>query len=104
MSKKLRIVWVTEPSHNFSLLKKYCDEIKFITTGYEDLEDVKMSIRVDLDEFDVEVDAIVCSGKNTTNLILGKLLGVMFETNKITVGLYIKDSKGKRDYIFREVG
>ena len=102
MGKKFRVIWVSEPAHDFSKLRKYCDEIKFLTTGYENLEDVKLSIRESLEEFDIDKDAIICAGKNTTNFVLGKLIGVMYETEKITIGLYVKTQKG-RDYIFMEV-
>jgi hypothetical protein len=88
-----RRIYVTEPSHDMSALKKYTDCIVFLTTGYEDLSILSDVAKIALNDFDPDQDAFVPIGKLITNVIIGMYVN---EKNlDIVVGLY-RD----KDYTF----
>ena len=97
-NKMFHTIYVVEPSHDFSALKKYTDEIVFLSTGYEKLEDLPEIIRNNLNDFCAQTDAIVPVGKIIWTFVAGLVLAERKDNGKITVGIF-----SDRDYIFEEV-
>lgn len=70
--KKYRTAYVMQPSgHSFSPILEHCDEIQFLTTGYELDESLPQIIQNALRDFDPEKDVIVPVGNVATNVIVG---------------------------------
>jgi len=83
-----RTIFVAEPSHDVSALKEYTHDIRFITTGYESIDNVHDAIVKNLQEFDPDQDALVPIGKVITSLMIGATLSKRFNGLPITVGVY----------------
>lgn len=64
MKKPFRVAWITEPGYDFSAVEKYCEEVRFLTKGYEkDTMKMADSINSSLVDFDLSQDVIVPVGK-----------------------------------------
>lgn len=76
MNKTYRRVFVVEPSHDFSALVPLCEEIIFLTTGYENFTLVQDRIEEILRrDFNPATDAIVPVGRVTSCIVTGIVLG-----------------------------
>lgn len=94
---KFRRIYVTAPSHDFNALKKYTNDIVFVTTGYESLEQLGSAIKESLKDFDPTKDAIIPVGKVVWVFVHGAVLGNLNFKN-VMIGIY-KDG----DYSFFRV-
>lgn len=64
MKKPFRVAWITEPGYDFSAVEKYCEEVRFLTKGYEkDTMKMADSIHSSLADFNLSQDVIVPVGK-----------------------------------------
>jgi len=87
-ANKFRTLFVVEPSHDLSITKKYTDNVKFITTGTELVE-----------EFDPKLDAIIPMGRTSACLIAGLFIRSKIpKGEKVKIGIYRSDA-----YIFIDV-
>lgn len=89
--KVFRKVFVVEPSHDFSALIDLCDEIVFLTTGYETLDQLPKAIlnALVVGEFTPSMDAVLPVGKVTACLATGMVLRSITR-EPIFVGSYSK--------------
>jgi len=72
MTKNFRIAYVTEASsHSFLPVLEECEEIRFITTGYETDGDLPDIIASALEDYHPDIDVILPVGRVATNLIVG---------------------------------
>lgn len=72
MKKKYSIAYIVQPSgHSFSPILEHCDEIQFLTTGYESDESLPVIIQNALEDYDPENDVLVPVGNVATNLLAG---------------------------------
>ena len=95
--KRFQTIYVVQPSsHDFSALKKYTDNIVFLSTGYEELEDLPLIIRENLRDFCADTDAIVPAGKIIWSFMAGLVLSN--EKCSLTLGIFTD-----KDYVFEEV-
>lgn len=70
--KKYRTAYVIQPSgHSFQPILEHCDEIRFLTTGYESDESLPQIIQNALKEYDPEKDVLVPVGNVATNVLAG---------------------------------
>ena len=82
-----RKAYVMEPSHDFSALSSHCEEIVFLTTGYErDFPATCRAIREGLQNFQPEQDVLIPTGRVAAVLFAGYVLGRL--QRMIQVGLY----------------
>ena len=68
---------VVQPvGHDFSAVLEFCEEIKFLTTGYETFDKLEQVIRKNLEEleFDPKQDVIIPVGSVNANLLAGIVL------------------------------
>ena len=94
-----RTIFVVEPTrHDLTPLRKYADNIKYLSSGYDKLEDLKVRMSEELLNFDPAQDAVIPTGKLLSNVILGVLLS---KFSVIDVGIFIGGDV--KDYIFEEV-
>lgn len=65
--------YVVQPvGHSFAALLDYCEEVKFITTGYHSsYAQLVSQVQEALQDYDAEKDILVPVGNVTTNLIVG---------------------------------
>ena len=72
MKKKFRTAYVVQPSgHSFQPILEHCEEIQFLTTGYEPDESLPTIIQNALKDYDPEKDVLVPVGNVATNLLVG---------------------------------
>ena len=105
MPKRFDTIWISEPTrHDFSALKKYADNVQFLTSGFEKPEDISEIVAHVLRKmFDPATDAVVVAGKLYTALIVGKELGIQFPSDTLWLGIYVRTDNDKHDYKFVEV-
>jgi len=96
--KSFEALFVIEPSHDLSIMKKYTDTIRFISTGNERVEDLPEKIKESLKKFNPETDAIIPMGRVSACLITGIILHSLFPFDLIKIGIYNRD-----DYIFLDI-
>jgi hypothetical protein len=85
-----RTAYVVQNSgHDFQELKKICDNILFVTTGYEP-ENALLDVVIEkLKNFDPTRDVIVPVGNVAVNLLVGLVLNRMcFMAGVLTVAMY----------------
>jgi hypothetical protein len=95
---QFRRIFVIDPSHDVSKLKQHTSEIKLITRGDERSEDIEETIVKSLADFDPACDAIIPMGKVVVSFVTGVVLGKMFPSIGVTVGIY-----GNEKYQFIEL-
>lgn len=93
-----RKIFVVEPSHDLSALRKYTDEIVLITTGYENVTDIYKKVEESIKGFDPLLDAFVPVGKLVTTFAVGMALQKLVN-EPIIVGIY-----KNKDYEFMQIG
>lgn len=71
---KFRKLFVVEPTHDISLLGKYCDNIIFLTNGDERIENVSERMDAKLEDFDPDDDALIPMGRVSACSMAGILL------------------------------
>lgn len=74
MDEFYRRIYVVEPGHDFSSLASMCREIRFLTTGYEKLDDLLPVISRNLKHFDPAQDAILAVGRVNSCMVTGFVL------------------------------
>lgn len=94
---KFRRAFVVQPVHDFSALKNYAQDIRFLSTGYEDIENLEESVDDALANFDQDDDVIIPAGRVITCFIIGFILQIR-GINNFIIGVY-KD----KDYDFYRV-
>lgn len=98
-ANKFRTLFVVEPSHDLSITKKYTDNVKFITTGTELVEELPERVSVSLEDFDPKLDAIIPMGRTSACLIAGLFIRSKIpKGDKVKIGIYRSDA-----YIFIDV-
>jgi hypothetical protein len=97
-TKRFRKVFVVEPSHDLTALKKYTDDIRFITTGYEDIGKIGEKIDKNISEFDPSQDAIVALGRVSVCMLIGICIAKKFPDKKMEFGVY-----SNKDYTFEAI-
>jgi hypothetical protein len=74
MEKQFRYAFVAHNSkHDFTELKELCEEIKFLSTGYEQSEDLSSIMEENMREFDASRDILVPVGNVASNVIMGAI-------------------------------
>lgn len=91
-SNKYRTAYVVQPAHDYTLLQKHCDRIKFMTSGYEDAIDIVSRLKNELEDYDPTLDVIVPSGRTYANLILGMFLIASIVRSSIILALFSRDN------------
>lgn len=75
MDKKFRKAYIVQNTgHDFSSLLEMCDELVFVTTGYETEDQLVTSISKSLVNFDPSKDVLVPVGNVAANLLVGIVL------------------------------
>jgi hypothetical protein len=96
-------IFVVEPSgHDFEQLKQYTGDIVFITSGYEQIDELPKKIAAALSKFNPLTDAFVPVGKLISTLLAGMAVGRILKQNdwsEVWVGIY-----REKDYKFMAVG
>jgi hypothetical protein len=100
---KFRRIFVLQPSHDFSLLREFTEQIEFVTTGYETVEELENSIEEKLIAFIPTEDAVVVVGRVNAAFVFGAKLQEMFPSETIHVGVYKKDDLGDKTYNWIEI-
>ena len=93
MSKKMfRTAYVVQATnYDFAPLLEKCEEIKFVTTGYEKDDNLQVSIGMALVDYDPVNDVIVPVGNVANNVMVGivaEQLRSYTHTNRINLALY----------------
>jgi hypothetical protein len=101
MEPTYRTIYIVQPSHDFSLLKGLCRDIRFLTTGYEPTSSLLPKLEEGLKDFDPDKDAIVAVGKVTTCLLAGIALA---RFGHLTLGIYSKDDFEGGSYQWLKIG
>jgi hypothetical protein len=98
---KYRRIFVVQPSHDLSALKKYSDNIVLITTGYERDEDLPRKISEMLADFNPAYDAIVPIGKLISTMLTGMAIQAKCYAlnSQVDIGMY-----REKDYEFLAMG
>lgn len=99
--KRFRKVFIVQPGFDYTPIARLASELKFITTGYELIQDLPGTLPVALVDFRPNEDALVAVGKVNHNLVLGILLGrlsVLEDWNEVTVGVYSKNGSDMNPY------
>jgi hypothetical protein len=73
---------VQNTGHDFQELLKVCDQLKFISNGYEAENEALDTLLTGLQGFESEKDLIVPVGNVTLNLLLGSLLPKLCEVTQ----------------------
>lgn len=90
---KFRKIFIVEPSHDFSMAKRYSSRIMFLTDGGEKAQELESTIANALEDFDFSSDAIIPMGKVVSCLIAGAALRNKLPIGQsITVGVFRGDS------------
>ena len=99
--KYFRKIFVAEPTHDFTALKQYSDDIVFVTTGLEDISRLGATVGRSMADFDPTEDAIIPVGKLATVMFIGMMiLTKMMEKGSETFNFGIYRDK---DYTFKTV-
>jgi hypothetical protein len=98
---RYRSIYVVEPSHDVSALKKYSDKIILLTTGYEETKDLPVTISNMLENFNPAYDAFVPIGKLISTMIAGMAIQekCLEYNSQVDVGIY-----KNKDYEFVAMG
>ncbi len=100
---RFKHIFVVEPSgHDFEQLKQYTGDIVFITSGYEQLEELPRKIAEALSKFNPLTDAFVPVGKLVSTMLAGIAIGKVLKLedwSEVWVGIY-----REKDYKFMAVG
>lgn len=76
MANKYRTAFITvNTGHDFSALLQIADKIVFLTSGYEQEDELRTTINTALKGYDPMLDILVPVGNVVANLLLGSLLG-----------------------------
>ena len=98
---KFRSIYVVQPCHDFSLLAKHAQQVRFMTTGTERFQELGHAIREGLSGFDPEKDAVVAVGKVNACFLAGAVLRELTE-EPVWLGVYgTKD--GEKVYEWEQV-
>lgn len=73
---------VQNTGHDFGELLKVCEQLKFVSNGYEPENEALDTLLTGLQGFDPEKDVIVPVGNVTLNLLLGTLLPRLCEVSQ----------------------
>jgi len=92
-SPRFNRIFVVEPSHDFSALKPFCQEIVFLTTGYETANQLTKTIahNLYLQKFDPEMDAVLPVGRVVACVVTGIILGRSHQNKSIWLGTYSRE-------------
>jgi hypothetical protein len=74
--------------HNFDPLLEFCDEIKFVTTGYEKEEVLEKEIRKSLENFEPSLDILVPVGSVYTNMLIGMVIRHWWVFGSISIAFF----------------
>ena len=75
--KRFTTAWVLEPGHDFSAIKDWVDEYRFILSGSEsEMTGINASIKRWLTQYDPLNSVIVAAGRNLGCLLLGQALAI----------------------------
>lgn len=99
---KFRKLFVVEPTHDISILSKYCNQVVFLTNGEEKTEELAQKIPLMLKDFNPDEDALIPMGRVASCTIAGIAISTLisrdhFRTDErigtdhnpiIMVGLY----------------
>lgn len=94
---RFRHIYIVQPTHDFSALVPMAQELRFLTTGYEPIDNLSNVIAKALETFDPEHDALVSVGRSNATLITGLMLGIKFPDDHIWIGVY-SPNKSKEGY------
>lgn len=106
---KYRTIYVTQPAHDYSLLAKYCKQVKFMMTGKEDNLQRALEVCLDsLKDFQPDKDAIVVVGKVNGAFLAGIAMQKLFPSGiTFDMGVYIdvgaSSSDTLKDYRWEQV-
>jgi hypothetical protein len=96
--RKFRRAYIIQDGHDFSALNDFVEELVFMTNGSERFIESEENIRESLTGFDPISDCIIPVGKNTFNIMVGKILKETFPGMKIWFGLYNIINGDERGY------
>ena len=68
---KFRKLFVVEPTHDISILSKYCNQVVFLTNGEEKTEELAQKIPLMLEDFNPDEDALIPMGRVASCTIAG---------------------------------
>jgi energy-coupling factor transporter ATP-binding protein EcfA2 len=68
---KFRKLFVVEPTHDISILSKYCNQVVFLTNGDEKTEELSKKIPLMLQDFNPDEDALIPMGRVASCTIAG---------------------------------
>lgn len=70
--KPYRTAFITQSSgHSFSPILEHCENLKFITTGYESMDGLIATIREALKDYSPEQDVLVPVGSVLSSFVIG---------------------------------
>lgn len=88
-NRHFRTAFVTSNTgHHFDQLLDFCDEIKFVTTGYEKEEALESEIHKSLESFDPGKDVVVPVGSVSANLAIGLILRHWWLSGCISIAVF----------------
>lgn len=90
--RRFRKIFLVEPTHDFSVAKKYTDTVVFMTDGSERAEALDDKIASILEGFDPEQDAVVSMGRTVACLVAGIMIGSAFPGFDLTFGIFRGDA------------
>ena len=87
--QRFRTVYVVEPSkHDLSLLYEHCENMKFLSTGYEVYSKLLEAIENNLIDFDPNRDAILPIGRVVSTFLVGIALANIQAEGNIMMGIF----------------
>jgi len=97
--KRFRRLYLIEPAHDFTVAKLYTDQVIFVTTGEERVEELQGKITESLSDFCPTTDALIPMGKSSACLMTGLILPTLSLFGaSVNIGVFRGDS-----YEFYEV-
>jgi hypothetical protein len=90
-----RYIYVVQAGFDFSPLRGKCKEIRFITSGLENYDDLLETVERNLSDFDPKQDAVIPVGRSIASSIVGIVIGKKFPNTRVSLGVYQNDDKGK---------
>jgi hypothetical protein len=76
-----------------SALLKYAEEIRYVSTGTETVEEVTRSMPFTTADFDPEKDVLIPVGRSVICLVVGAGIAHGFPDKDITIGIFINKSR-----------
>lgn len=102
--KDFRYIFVVEPGRDFSSLAKRCDQIRFVTSGYEEVSQLEVAISKGLRDLDPKQDAILAVGRVNSCLLTGAIVQGSANGQPWTIGIYTSDAPEPYKFIRVQVG